>query len=113
MMNLQHGRLLVAIAESGNISHAATCVNITQSGASQAIALLERNVGFPVFMRKRQHIGITALAQAVVEHACIILEQPEPIHRLSDSSWGLHGTRVRLATFPSSYGTAILPAEAG
>ena len=37
MMNLAHWRLLVAIADIGNISRAAERVGITQSGASQAV----------------------------------------------------------------------------
>jgi DNA-binding transcriptional LysR family regulator len=41
MMNLLHWRLVVAVADAGNISRAAEEIGMTQSGASQAIAQLE------------------------------------------------------------------------
>lgn len=75
MMNLLHWRLLVAVADAGNISRAAEEIGMTQSGASQAIAQLEASLGFPVFTRERRYIGITALGEQVVEHARNMLSQ--------------------------------------
>ncbi len=46
MMNLLHWRLLVAVADAGNISRAAEEIGMTQSGASQAIAQLEASLAF-------------------------------------------------------------------
>lgn len=75
MMNLLHWRLLVAVADASNISRAAETTGMTQSGASQAIAQLESSLGFPVFVRERRHIGVTALGEQVIEHARIMLSQ--------------------------------------
>jgi hypothetical protein len=36
MMNLMHWRMVVAVADTGNITRAAERVGMTQSGASQA-----------------------------------------------------------------------------
>lgn len=107
MMNLLHWRLMVAIADAGNISRAAERVGITQSGASQATAQLETALGFQVFVRERRHIGITALGEQVIEHARAMLERLDAIRALADDSQGLSGERIRLASFPSVISTLL------
>ncbi|VVE18249.1 transcriptional regulator, LysR family protein [Pandoraea communis] len=107
MMNLLHWRLLVAVAEAGNISRAAERVGITQSGASQAIAQLEAALGFRVFSRERRHVGVTALGGQVIEHARAMLERLDAIRVLADDSQGLSGGRIRLASFPSVISTLL------
>lgn len=107
MMNLQHWRLLVAVADAGNISRAAERVGITQSGASQAIAQLEAALGFQVFARERRHIVITALGEQVIEHARAMLANLDAIRMLADDSQGLNGGRIRLASFPSVISTLL------
>jgi len=107
MMNLLHWRLLVAVADSGNITRAAEQVGMTQSGASQAIAQLETLLGFPVFIRERRNISVTALGKAVTGHARMMLSQLDAIRKLSEESRGLQGGRVRLASFPSVTATFL------
>lgn len=107
MMNLLHWRLLVAVADAGNISRAAERVGITQSGASQAIAQLEATLGFPVFARERRHVGVTALGEQVIEHARAMLARLDAIRVLADDSRGLSGGRIRLASFPSVISTLL------
>lgn len=107
MMNLQHWRLLVAVADASNISRGAEVTGMTQSGASQAIAQLESSLGFPVFVRERRHIGVTALGEQVIEHARMMLAQLTAIRELADESRGLEGGRIRLASFPSVTSTLL------
>lgn len=108
MTNLLHWRLLVAVADAGNISRAAEYVGITQSGASQAITQLESTLGFQVFTRERRHICVTALGEQVIEHARAMLVQLDAIYDLADESHGLSGGLIRLASFPSVI-SKILP----
>jgi len=107
MMNLQHWRLLVAVADASNISRGAEATGMTQSAASQAIAQLELSLGFPVFVRERRHIGVTALGERVIEHARTMLAQLIAIRELADESRGLQGGRIRLASFPSVTSTLL------
>ncbi|HHG8775519.1 TPA: LysR family transcriptional regulator [Raoultella planticola] len=107
MMNLLHWRLLVAVADSGNITRAAEQVGMTQSGASQAVAQLETLLGFRVFVRERRNISVTALGEEVTGHARLMLAQLDAIRRLSEESRGLLGGRVRLASFPSVTSTFL------
>jgi DNA-binding transcriptional LysR family regulator len=90
MLNLGHWRLLVATADTANISRAAERVGITQSGASQAIAQLEASLGLQVFTRSRKEVAVTALGE-------------------QDDSQGLSQGRIRLGSFPSVISTLLPP----
>ncbi|WP_028535960.1 LysR family transcriptional regulator [Paludibacterium yongneupense] len=107
MMNLLHWRLMVAVADAGNISRAAERVGITQSGASQAIAQLEAALGFQLFVRERRNVAVTALGEKVIEHARVMLARLDAIRLLADDSSGLNGARIRLASFPSVISTLL------
>ncbi|PAW34066.1 LysR family transcriptional regulator [Pantoea vagans] len=106
-MNLVHWRLMMAVADVRNISRAAEATGMTQSAASQAIAQLESSLGFPVFVRERRHISVTALGEQVIEHARTMLVQLNAIRELADESRGLQGGRIRLASFPSVTSTLL------
>lgn len=107
MMNLVHWRLMVAVADVRNISRAAEATGMTQSAASQAIAQLESSLGFPLFVRERRHIAVTALGEQVIKHARTMLVQLNAIRELADESRGLQGGRIRLASFPSVTSTLL------
>ncbi len=53
MMNLMHWRMVVAVADTGNITRAAERIGMTQSGASQALALIEETLGVQLFSREK------------------------------------------------------------
>lgn len=107
MMNLVHWRLMVAVADVRNISRAAEATGMTQSAASQAIAQTELSLGFPVFVRERRHIAVTALGEQVIEHARMMLAQLNAIHLMAETSRGSAGGRIRLASFPSVTATLL------
>lgn len=108
MMNLTHWRLLVAVADAGNISRAAEQAGITQSGASQAIAQLESSLGIQVFSRDRRHLSVTALGERVIAQARAMLMNFEAIRVLADESRGLDRARIRIGSFPSVL-SGVLP----
>ncbi len=100
MMNLMHWRMLVAVAESGSITRAAERVGLTQSGASQAIAMLEDMLGVRLFTRERRQTVPTAVGLQVIEHARTMLSSLEKIQAVADASKGLARGSIRLASFP-------------
>ncbi|MDA8260058.1 MAG: LysR family transcriptional regulator [Betaproteobacteria bacterium] len=108
MTNLMHWRLLVAIAESGGISKAATNFGMTQSGASQAIARLEDLLGVPLLVRDRKHTVPTAIGEQVIARARKMLAELDAIQALADEAKGLQRGRITLASFPSVF-VALLP----
>ncbi len=109
MMNLLHWRMLVAVAESGSITRAAERVGLTQSGASQAIAVLEDMLGVRLFTRERRQTVPTAVGMQVIEHARTMLSSLEKIQAVADASKGLARGSIRLASFPMVLASVLPP----
>lgn len=108
-MNLMHWRTVVAVADCGNITRAAEQVGLTQSGASQAIALLEELLGVQLFTRDRRQTLPTAIGLQVIEQARVMLSALETIQGVADGAKGLARATIRLACFPVALAT-VLPA---
>lgn len=109
MMNLMHWRLMVAVMDAGNITHAAARVGMTQSGASQAIAQLEDTLGAPLFARERRRTVPTALGLKVADEARVMLDALQRIQVLSQETGGLARQTLRLASFPMVFATVLPP----
>lgn len=62
-MELDRCRILLLVIETGNLSAAAEKLNYTTSGISRAIAALEKELGFPLFLRR--HDGVSPTAECV------------------------------------------------
>jgi DNA-binding transcriptional LysR family regulator len=109
MMNLMHWRLVLAVVDAGNITHAAAQVGMTQSGASQAIAQLEDTLGAPLFTRERRQTVPTALGLRVADEARAMLGALHRIQALSREASGAAGGTLRLASFPMVFSTVLPP----
>lgn len=109
MMNLTHWRLVLAVVDAGNITHAAAQVGMTQSGASQAIAQLEDTLGAPLFTRERRQTVPTALGLRVADEARAMLGALHRIQALSREARGDVGGTLRLASFPMVFSTVLPP----
>jgi DNA-binding transcriptional LysR family regulator len=66
-MNLRQCEVFRAIMETGTITAAATRLHVTQPAVSKMLAQLERNLGFPVFLRQRRRLVPTQDAQALYQ----------------------------------------------
>ncbi len=99
-------RTLVAIAEDGSFSAAASRVGRTQSAVSMQIRRLEEATGKRLFDRGSRHVRPTAAGESLLGHARRML-------RLEEEAWAalvepdLRG-RVRLG-IPDDYADSLLP----
>lgn len=109
MMNLMHWRLMLAVADAGNITHAAAEVGMTQSGASQAIANLEDMLGAPLFTRERRQTLPTALGLRVADEARTMLDALGRIQSIAQDARGVARSTLRLASFPMVFSTILPP----
>ncbi|PXX74253.1 DNA-binding transcriptional regulator, LysR family [Pseudomonas sp. LAMO17WK12:I10] len=109
MMNLMHWRMLVAVADTGNITRAAERVGMTQSGASQALALLEDNLGVQLFTRENRQTLPTAIGEQVVEQARLMLAALQNIRDTADACRDIQRGTIRLASFPMVLATFLPP----
>ncbi|TMV03031.1 LysR family transcriptional regulator [Brucella haematophila] len=94
-------RLLQAVAETGSVGAAARQLGLTQSGASQAIATLEKILGLDVLARKRDGATLTAFGQSILDDARTALAAVDRIELQARSSASAGPERLRIAAIPS------------
>ncbi|UVK87171.1 LysR family transcriptional regulator [Pseudomonas sp. B21-051] len=109
MMNLMHWRLVVAVADHGNITRAAERVGMTQSGASQALALMEETLGVQLFSRESRQTLPTAIGLPVIEQARMMLGALQTIRQTVDSVRPMLRGTIRLASFPMVLASFLPP----
>lgn len=103
-------RLVRSIHDSGKLQLAAEAVNMTQPAASRLLADIEAEVGAPLFDRQPRGMTPTALGEAFVRHAQVILAELDSLAAEVDSlqSGKAGGVRVGSVTGPAV--SALLPA---
>lgn len=80
-VTLRRMEVLVAIAEEGSFAAAADRFGIAQPSVSAHIQALEREMGGPVFERRRgRRPLLTELGRSVLEHARGLLAQADDMH---------------------------------
>ncbi|MDH7787999.1 molybdate transport repressor ModE-like protein [Ochrobactrum sp. 19YEA23] len=94
-------RLLQTVAETGSVGAAARQLGLTQSGASQAIATLEKILGLDVLARKRDGATLTAFGQSILDDARTALAAVDRIELQARNSVSAGPERLRIAAIPS------------
>ena len=74
-MDLKELNYVVTVANEGSISRAAEKLFMSQSSLSQAIRVLEQDLGTSVFVRTTRGVRPTAAGDAFISHAKQILQQ--------------------------------------
>lgn len=74
-MDLKELNYVVTVANEGSISRAAEKLFMSQSSLSQAIRVLEQDLGTSVFVRTTRGVRPTAAGDAFIFHAKQILQQ--------------------------------------
>ncbi|MBA8839250.1 LysR family transcriptional regulator [Ochrobactrum sp. RH2CCR150] len=100
-------RLLQAVAETGSVGAAARQIGLTQSGASQAIATLEKILGLDVLARKRDGATLTAFGQSILDDARTALAAVDRIELQARSNVSAGPERLRVAAIPSQLEYAL------
>ena len=91
-MKLHHFRDVVAIAEQGSLRAAARHLHVAQPTLTRSVAELERELGAPLFDRRKRGMIVTAIGQSFVERARAILNEvrraSEEVQQLIDKGTG-------------------------
>jgi DNA-binding transcriptional LysR family regulator len=85
-LQLRHYRLIDAIARCGQLSAAATRLDLTQPAASRTLGEIERALGEPAFARGPRGMTPTPLGQVLARHAAALVS-------------GVHDTAKEVAAF--------------
>ncbi len=102
-------RLVVAVAETGSITHGAQRCHMALASASARIRGMEEALGIALLDRGRRGVRPTPAGQALVHHAKLMLHQLERMRgELGDYAKGLKG-HVRLLANTAAV-TEFLPA---
>ena len=78
-MELRALRMLIRVAEAGNISHAAAGLGMSQSSLSRAVAEAERELGAPLFYRTGRGVALTEVGESLLPGARRIVAGAEDL----------------------------------
>lgn len=88
LIEFRHFKYIIAVAEEENITKAADRLFVAQPSLSKQIKDLEDQIGFPIFIRNREGVGMTPAGQMIVAYAqdalsarAEILEMARAVHR--------------------------------
>ncbi len=97
------------VADTGNISHAAQRLHLSQPAVSGQLRLLQESFGEPLYRRSGRGIALTPAGHALVLSARHLQQGYQQALALRDASRGMHAGLLRLgaSTTPASY---LLPA---
>jgi DNA-binding transcriptional LysR family regulator len=108
MLSVQRLRVLREVARRGSFSAAADALAYTQSAISQAVATLEAETGATLLVRDRRGVRPTAAGEVLVAHADRIVAGLDAAESDLAAVLGLHGGRLRMASFPTA-GATLMP----
>lgn len=103
-------RALVTVAETGNMTRAASLLNIVQPAVSRQIQQLEEDVGAELFERGRHGMELTDAGKVLVEYARRILNEMERARaEIRPTRRGEIGGVVTVGMLPSTCGLLASP----
>lgn len=107
-MEFRQLRYFVAVAEERHFGRAATRMDVAQSGLSQQIRRLERELGAPLFARTTRRVALTEAGTALLPEARRILSDTARAETIVDQTVRGELGRLRIG-FVSSAALSIIP----
>lgn len=80
-LKLSHLRILVSLAELGQVTRVAAAFHVTQPAISKQIAEIEEALGVPIVQRLGNAVELTGIGKVIVEHGRAILRHIELAQR--------------------------------
>ena len=108
-LRLPQLRLLIAVADLGQISGAASLVGMTQPAASRMLTELERTIGTPLYQRHPRGVALTAAGTLLARRARSALQHLDTAFDEMDSLATGTGGLVTIGTVTGPGVELILP----
>ncbi|MBR0599442.1 LysR family transcriptional regulator [Sinanaerobacter chloroacetimidivorans] len=99
--NIDRYEIFLITAELGSITAAAERLGYTQSGVSRAIAMLEEECGFTLFVRSQKGVHLTGNGEQVLEPIRALVNDRQYLSQVIDEIKGLSSGTIRVGTFTS------------
>ncbi|MBM2622772.1 LysR family transcriptional regulator [Actinoplanes sp. LDG1-06] len=80
-LQLRQLQMLVAVADAGTFTDAASAVGVSQASVSRSIAALESNLGVRLLQRTTRHVSLTAAGAKVLPAARRVLDEVAHLRR--------------------------------
>jgi DNA-binding transcriptional LysR family regulator len=107
-MDLRQLQYAVTVGEELNFTRAAARCHIAQSGLSHQIALLEREIGAPLFRRTSRSVQLTRAGHVFLPYARRLLRDSEEALAAVAALRGVVPGRLRIGTIPFGAGPVDL-----
>lgn len=109
-MDLRQLEYVVAVAEAGTFTAAATALHVAQPAVSAQVARLERELGTPVFVRTPRGAVPTDVGREVVARARVTLASAASVTAAAAEHTGLLRGTARLGVVPGCTETTVVTA---
>lgn len=100
-MTLFSYKVFLTTVEQMNFRKAADILNLTPSAVSHCISNMEEELGFPLFIRKKNKISLTSNGEILLQYVRQLLKTEEVVNQAIDELKGLQRGIVRLGCFNS------------
>lgn len=111
-MTFQQLQYFLEVQKAGTFSQAAKNLFVTTSSVSITIGNLEKELGYPLFIRTPKGLTLTANGKKVLDHASHICEQYRQLGHIQDNSYSaLHIAIINYAPAKSAI-TRLIAANA-
>ncbi len=100
-MDFKQLRALLAVAETGSVTRAATLLHIVQPAVSRQIRLLEESFGAPLFERERHGMELTDAGRILADYARRALRELEQARAEIQPASGAVSGLVNVGLLPS------------
>lgn len=108
LMLLNKYEIFLKTAEIGNITRTAEALHYTQAGISHAIASLEKETGFPLFIRSSSGVLLTEDGKRLLGAVQSLVNEQNNLQQTINDINGIASGTLRIGTF-SSVATHWMP----
>lgn len=100
-MSLSAYKIFKTVADQNSFQSAAEILHLTPSAISHSISNLEKELGFPLFIRNKTGIQLTGYGESLLPHIQAVLNSEEHLYQEISLLNGLEKGTVKLGTFNS------------
>lgn len=108
-MDLRQLRYFLAVVDEGGVHRAAMALFVAQPSVSQALRVLEKDLGATLFHRTGRSLTLTAAGEALIPAAREVMHGVELARSMVDAVDGLRSGRLLISSNPSQAVSPLAP----